>query len=212
MGTVHPDDVEQVGRAVEAARNLGSTENEYRIVRPDGEVRWLLGHRRGIAGPHGRRMVGTIQDITERRREEEHRRDAEGLLANAIEHAPTGIGVLGIDGSFLTVNPALCSLTGFSEEELLKRTVLQLIAPDTAEHAFAQRARMLSGEVEHYEGDEPCLTRTGETLWIQLSVGALRGQAGEVRGFIIQVQDATARRAAAQTLRDSERSAVTRRA
>jgi PAS domain S-box-containing protein len=115
MGTVHPDDVEQVNRAVDEAMNLGSTENEYRIIRPDGEVRWLLGHRRGLDGLNGRRMVGTIQDITERRREEERRRDAEALLAEAIEHAPTGIGVLGVDGGFLTVNPALCTLTGFSE-------------------------------------------------------------------------------------------------
>ena len=84
MGTVHPDDVEQVNRAVDEAMNLGSTENEYRIIRPDGEVRWLLGHRRGIDGPNGRRMVGTIQDITERRREEERRRDAEALAAQAL--------------------------------------------------------------------------------------------------------------------------------
>jgi PAS domain S-box-containing protein len=84
MGTVHPDDVEQVNRAVDEAMNLGSTENEYRIIRPDGQVRWLLGHRRGIDGPHGRRMVGTIQDITERRLEEERRRDAEALAAQAL--------------------------------------------------------------------------------------------------------------------------------
>jgi two-component system sensor histidine kinase/response regulator len=84
MGTVHPDDVEQVNRAVDEAMNLGSTENEYRIIRPDGEVRWLLGHRRGIDGLNGRRMVGTIQDITERRREEERRRDAEALAAQAL--------------------------------------------------------------------------------------------------------------------------------
>ncbi len=87
MGTVHPDDVEQVNRAVDEAMNLGSTENEYRIIRPDGEVRWLLGHRRGIDGPNGRRMVGTIQDITERRHEEERRRDAEALAAQALRES-----------------------------------------------------------------------------------------------------------------------------
>jgi two-component system sensor histidine kinase/response regulator len=208
MGTVHPDDVEQVNRAVDEAMNLGSTENEYRIIRPDGEVRWLLGHRRGIAGPQGRRMMGTIQDITGRRREEERRRDAEALLAEAIEHAPTGMGVLDVDGRFLTVNPALGTLTGFAEDELLTRNFVELVHPDAAEHALAQRLRMLRGEIDRYEGEQPCLTRSGETLWVLLSVGSLRGPAGDVRAFIVQIQDATLRRAAEQSLRDSERAAL----
>ncbi|HEX5925524.1 MAG TPA: PAS domain S-box protein [Baekduia sp.] len=208
MGTVHPDDVEQVNRAVDEAMNLGSTENEYRIIRPDGEVRWLLGHRRGIDGPNGRRMVGTIQDITERRLEEERRRDAEALLAEAIEHAPTGIGVLGVDGGFLTVNPALCALTGFSELELLTRNFVELVHPDAVEHALTQRMRMLRGEIDRYEDEQPCRTRSGDTLWVLLSVGSLRGPAGEVRAFIVQIQDATLRRAAEQALRDSERAAL----
>ena len=208
MGTVHPDDVEQVNRAVDEAMNLGSTENEYRIVRPDGEVRWLLGHRRGLDGPNGRRMVGTIQDITERRREEERRRDAEALLAEAIAHAPTGIGVLGVDGGFLTVNPALCALTGFSELELLTRNFVELVDPDAVEHALTQRMRMLGGEIDRYEGEQPCRTRSGDTLWVLLSVGSLRGPAGDVRAFIVQIQDATLRRAAEQALRDSERAAL----
>ncbi len=208
MGTVHPDDVEQVNRAVDEAMNLGSTENEYRIIRPDGEVRWLLGHRRGIDGLGGRRMVGTIQDITERRREEERRRDAEALLAEAIEHAPMGVGVLGVDGGFLTVNPALCALTGFSELELLTRNFVELVHPDAMEHALAQRTRMLAGEIDRYEGEQPCRTRSGDTLWVLLSIGSLRGPAGDVRAFIVQIQDATLRRAAEQALRDSERAAL----
>ena len=132
----------------------------------------------------------------------------EALLAEAIEHAPTGIGVLGIDGRFRSVNPALCTLTGFSEEELLTRNFVELVHPDAAEHALVQRTRMVRGEIDRYEGEQPCLTRSGDTLWVLLSVGSLRGPAGDVRAFIVQIQDATLRRAAEQALRDSERAAL----
>jgi len=208
MGTVHPDDAAAVDRAVEEAMALGSSASEYRIVRPGGEIRWLLAHRRGVAGPRGRRMVGTIQDVTERRREEERRGYAEALLAQAIEHAPAGVGVLALDGRFLTVNPVLCALTGYSEAELLQRRFVDLTCPENVANALEQHRRMAAGELDRYEGEDPCVTRSGEILWILLSIGALRDHLGALRGFIVQVQDATARRALEQALRDGERAAL----
>jgi PAS domain S-box-containing protein len=207
MDIVHPDDVEAVRASVDEAREAKHTENEYRIIRPDGEVRWLVARRRGIDGPPARRIVGTIQDVTGRRREEARRRDAEALFEQALEHAPSGMAVLDRDGRFVTVNPALCTLTGFAEDELLARNFAALVHPDAFEHALERWGAMLAGGLERFEGEEPCLRRDGSTLWVLLSVGPRRGADGAPQGFIIQVQDATERRAAAQALRDSEAAA-----
>ena len=73
MSIVHPDDREAVMRGVEQASARGEAfEFEYRIVRADGEVRWVLDRGQPVPGPGGRLwMDGAIVDITERRAAEE---------------------------------------------------------------------------------------------------------------------------------------------
>ena len=66
---IHPDDRERRERAITAAWTSGVHGNEYRIVRPDGEVRWLSSRGRVIRGPDGgERMLGVIGDITEQKK------------------------------------------------------------------------------------------------------------------------------------------------
>jgi PAS domain S-box-containing protein len=65
---IHPDDRERRERAIAAAWTSGVHANEYRVIRPDGEVRWLSSRGRVIRGPDGsERMLGVIGDITEQR-------------------------------------------------------------------------------------------------------------------------------------------------
>jgi PAS domain S-box-containing protein len=77
MSIVHPDDREAVMRGVEEASARGEAfEFEYRIVRSDGEVRWVLDRGQPVPGPGGRLwMDGAIVDITERRAAEEALRE-----------------------------------------------------------------------------------------------------------------------------------------
>jgi PAS domain S-box-containing protein len=79
MSIVHPDDRPGVERAVEDATARGEPfEFEYRIVRADGEVRWVLDRGRPVPGPGGRVwMDGAIVDITDRRAAEESLRERE---------------------------------------------------------------------------------------------------------------------------------------
>jgi PAS domain S-box-containing protein len=83
LSITHPEDQERVAREIEAATTAGEPfALEYRIVRADGDVRWVLDRGQLVRGPGGRRWVdGAIFDITERRAAEEAQRRAE------IEHA-----------------------------------------------------------------------------------------------------------------------------
>jgi PAS domain S-box-containing protein len=84
MSIIHPDDVDEVMRAVATATDEGPFGLEYRIVRADGEIRWVLDRGQLVSGPGGRLwMDGVIFDITERRAAEE------ALRRREIEEART---------------------------------------------------------------------------------------------------------------------------
>jgi PAS domain S-box-containing protein len=75
---IHPDDRARRERAIAEAWVSGVHSNEYRIVRPDGEVRWVSSRGRVIRGPDGsERMLGVVGDITEQKRAVEALEDAD---------------------------------------------------------------------------------------------------------------------------------------
>lgn len=90
ISSIHPEDRDWVVAKVDSLSNPASTgklQIEYRIVRPDGEVRWISSRGRMLyetvdGKPRAARLLGTILDITERRTNEEARR----LLAKELDH------------------------------------------------------------------------------------------------------------------------------
>jgi PAS domain S-box-containing protein len=76
--SVHPDDREARRQAIAAALTSGVLRHEFRIVRPDGEVRWISSRGRVVADSgRGVRMLGVLGDITDTRRTVEALRDAD---------------------------------------------------------------------------------------------------------------------------------------
>jgi PAS domain S-box-containing protein len=82
---IHPDDLAATEASVTQARETGSEYvHEYRVVHPDGEVRWLSARGRFLYDEKGKpvRMLGAMIDITRRRREEEWQR----LMVAELQH------------------------------------------------------------------------------------------------------------------------------
>jgi diguanylate cyclase (GGDEF)-like protein/PAS domain S-box-containing protein len=74
---VHPEDRDRYLSSVNAGwEQVGVCSNEYRVIRQDGRVAWLLSHGKTLTDASGRvhRMIGVSQDITERKRQEEEAR------------------------------------------------------------------------------------------------------------------------------------------
>ena len=125
---VHPEDLPRVLQsASDAIHSNHGFDHEYRVVRPDGEVRVV--HSRADVTLHEsgrpRRMFGTVQDITDRKQTEYKL----SLFRSLIDRANDAIEAIDPEtGRILDVNEKACQLHGYSREEYLTLAVYDVIA------------------------------------------------------------------------------------
>jgi diguanylate cyclase (GGDEF)-like protein/PAS domain S-box-containing protein len=113
-------------------------------------------------------------------------------------------------GDWLSVNPPLCEMTGYTEDELLACTFQDITHPDDLDADLEQLHQMLAGEMRSYEMEKRYLRADGSVIWILLSVSLVRGDDGEPSYFVSQIQDIDERKRAQSELeRLAHRDALT---
>src|SRR6201989_2124290 len=95
------------------------------------------------------------------------------LFRDVFHASPIGIAVENLDGQPLFVNPALCSMLGFSEEELLGKHCVQFSPPDDAEKDRALFQKLRAGLISHYRLEKRYFRRDGSLVWGGLSLSLL---------------------------------------
>lgn len=129
--------------------------------------------------------------------------EGDSLFQSAFDYAAIGICLVAPNGSFLKVNQALCRLTGYSEQELLARTFLDITHPDDLDLDLSNVGKMLAGEIETYQLEKRYLHKSGALVWVLLSVSLVRDAAGDPRFFISQIQDITPRKESERRLTEA---------
>jgi PAS domain S-box-containing protein len=126
---VHPDDREYVmQRRVQLLTERGPSDIEYRVVWPDGSVHVIFGRATVVYDELGQalRVYGTNVDITERKRVEEALRESEEKFSAAFRASPIALVIATVDGKYVEMNQAFCELLGYSREELLGKTAVDI--------------------------------------------------------------------------------------
>ncbi|MBK8475659.1 MAG: PAS domain S-box protein [Opitutaceae bacterium] len=205
---IHPDDREPATRRLEAAiREDTLLESEYRVILPDGRIRWIFAVGRTTYDAERRpvRMAGICLDITARKTTEAALQHSEALFRSTFDEAPVGAAIVGLDQTFQRVNAALCRFLGFPAEELLRRTFPQITHPDDVVDSVANVRRLLGGEVSAFEIEKRYLRAGGEVVWGRVSVSLVRDAAGRPLHFLPIIQDITARKRAEAATEEAER-------
>ncbi|HEV7741195.1 MAG TPA: EAL domain-containing protein [Pseudolysinimonas sp.] len=145
--------------------------------------------------------VGT--DITELNRSRAALQESESRFRDLFRYAPNGMMLLGVGPDnvdrFLQVNPAMCRLTGYSEEQLLSMHVADLVAPDEAGASTQPLATLQRDPVSGGSVEQHWMHADGSELWVQVNLS--RGTAGAGDNVVGQVEDITARKRAEDALR-----------
>ena len=192
LNGVHPEDREQTHQAViDAVEGRAPYDIEHRVLWPDGTVRVLheLGEVTRDEAGRPLNMIGTVQDITERKRSEAERSRVFNLSLDLL-----AIG--SFDGRLEQVNPAWTECLGWSAEELTSRPWLDFVHPD--DHAATIRAgeKIASGKaVRDFENRYRC--KDGSYRWLSWSSHPLM----ESRQMFCVARDVTERRQNEEQLR-----------
>lgn len=194
---VHPDDRERMHRTTRAALDDGAVADiEHRIVRPDGEVRRL--HQRGVverdAAGHPIRMVGTLQDITERHDALELLRESEQRYRRIVETTTEGVWMYDAEGITTFMNAQMARMLGCTVAETVGKPMLsfmQEVNDDVARERTERRHRGISDRSDHH-----LRRKDGTVLWASIQVTPLFGTDGAYEAALCLVSDVSAERSA----------------
>lgn len=139
-------------------------------------------------------------EIGERIRTEAALRQSEQRFVSAFQHAPVGMVLTTPDARPFRVNRAFCDMLGYSEEELVVRSIADITHPDDIEAGKEALRRLTAGEVPSIVLEKRYLHKLGHIVWGVVSVSLLRDRDGQPLHFVSQVNDITERRRAEEAL------------
>lgn len=159
----------------------------------------------GLVGFWTHELVGQArQRGREARAQARELERAEARMADAMAHAPIGIAITGLDGTFRSVNASLCRILGRRRDELVGRPGRDLTHPEDRARTVASLDRVRRGELGSLEEEKRYLRPDGTVVWVQLAVSLMRDADGEPWQLLCYFDDVTARREVERELRESE--------
>ena len=179
---------------------------EYHMRRYDGEYRWVINSASPRFDENGELLgyIGSIIDITERKKIEEALRESEERLARTEKFSLMMVTHTDLEGRWLKVPPTLCKLLGYTEEELLGRRFQEVTHPDDVELNSRERLRLLKGEIKSFDMEKRYVRKDGSIVWVYINVSVVTDEIGTPIHCRSYIRDITRRRQAQDGLRESE--------
>jgi PAS domain S-box-containing protein len=140
-----------------------------------------------------------LRDISPLKRAAETIRESEERFRAAFEQAEIGMGLRSIDPKnprWLRVNQKLCEIFGYSAEELLQITTLDLTPPEERTESMRFSERLMRGEITSYSREKRYVRKDGRIIWVHMTLSAISGGDGRPTHAISVIQDISERKAA----------------
>lgn len=180
-----PRDRDQVMAALARTRDNGDPVRvNFRTLHGNGDSRFLEARLKAHGGLRAdSRVVGILQDITERRQAEERLRQSSVVFQTAAE----AIVVTAPDWRITAVNAAFSRITGYREAEALGRGIDALLQVTRQDETCL--ARLARGEDEFWQGEVRCRPRSGQPFPAWQSLSVVRNGGGEITNYVVAFSD-----------------------
>jgi two-component system cell cycle sensor histidine kinase/response regulator CckA len=132
-----------------------------------------------------------ISDITERKRTEEELRKSEIRFRSYFDLPLQGVAITSPEKVWIEVNGRLCSILGYSRDELLHMSWAEMTHPDDLPADVEQFKRLLAGQIEQYQMEKRFIRKDGNVIWVNLAEGCVRKPDCSVDYVVAVLQDIT---------------------
>ena len=220
-GCVHPADLALVEASEQRVLAGGLHDVVHRIVRPDGEIRWVHELARLQPDAQGRMtlLAGTVQDVSEVKQREEQMHEARAFLQAVLDSA-TGVSIIATDtcGVINLFNPGAELLLGYRADEVIgQHSPMLFHQPEEVRAHGLALSRELGREIHGFEvfvatiqGGEAqtrqwtYLRKDGEPRLVNLTLSAIRNEHDSIHGYLGIATDVSALQQATRALQKSE--------
>jgi len=202
---IHLDDHDRVMKALERHLEFRETYfEEYRVLRKDGAILFWTDVGTALWDDEGKpyKMVGSVTDITERKRAEVALRESEERYRTAIEHSNDGVAI-DHGGQHLFVNQKFAEIFGYDKpEEIVGRPIYDIVHPDDLKRVEEIILMRQKGEVVPPRYEFRGIRKNGESIDLEVSATqtVYRGESVS----LVYLRDITDRKQAEETLRRTE--------
>jgi diguanylate cyclase (GGDEF)-like protein/PAS domain S-box-containing protein len=195
FNNIYPDDREMVREeAIKCLKGERFEPYEYRFVKKNNEVMWVLETITPIVYKEDRATLGSFMDITGRKLMEEQLRQSEEKYRTILQTIQEGYFEVDLAGNFTFFNDAMCRLYGYSKEELIGMNYRQYTDKETAKKVF-QAFNKVYNTGEHSKGfDWQVIRKDGVERYIEASVSLRKDSSDKPIGFRGIIHDITERK------------------
>ncbi|MBH8562911.1 PAS domain S-box protein [Nostoc sp. CENA67] len=208
IDSIHPQDRDRI-RAIIAQQHLSgeSTSLEYRILRPDGSIRWIWDRSFAIRDEQGKiySFGGIAEDITERKRSEDSLRESEEKFRHFADNTHAVLWMASLEsGDNLYVNPAYEKIWGRTCQSLRDQpnSWLDAVHPEDRDRIMEKLEQQRQGQATDTE--YRILRPDGSIRWIWDRGFVMQDEQGEIYSYGGVAEDITERKQAEDSLRQSE--------
>jgi PAS domain S-box-containing protein len=173
-------------------------EVEFRMMARDGTTKWILGRGKAVSRDdqgRARRIVGTHHDVTEKKLAEDQLRASEERFRALVQHSWDILSLLDAEGRLIYNSPACERIHGFTVEELLGRSTVDLVHPEDAPQVAGKLEWLLAhpGEPASVEYRYAC--KDGHWVWME-AVGVNHLDNPDIQGIVVSSRDLSDRKRA----------------
>jgi PAS domain S-box-containing protein len=204
---IHPEDQPRWDKARASLRAGNASNEEYRVVLPDGLLRWVRDSVTPTAGPDGRtvRLDGVVTDLTERKIAEEELAQERRLLQTLMNHLPDNIYFKDRESRFLCINAAMAERFGLANpSEATGKTDFDYFGREHAGQALRDEQEVIATGRPIIGVEEKETWSDGHETWASTTKMPLRDPQGRIVGTFGVSRDVTDRKQAQAELQKAK--------
>jgi len=184
----------------------GQIHSEFEMLHKNGSRHWIA-----FEGRIGYEINGAfkqthciLQDITDRKRIENELIQSEEKFRSMFDQSPVGSVMVGLDKCFIESNSAFCNFLGYTEQELIGKTITDVTHPEDKLIGMNELKQLAEGKIGSYTSQKRYLRKDGTIVWGEISIRLIRDANQKPLFFLPIIQDITQRKQAEEALQESQ--------